>query len=318
MLFKSVEIKVSIIVAVYNSEKTLHRCLDSLRNQTLRSIEVILVDDGSTDKSAQICDEYVSLDSRFCVIHKSNGGVSSARQCGISCAKGEYTIHVDPDDWVDVTMLEELYNFACREGVDMVICDYYYNDDKGQVICRQCPSELNHLTVLTELFKHLHGSCWNKLIRSSCYKKWDISFPKDVDCCEDLIFNVRILLNPIKIGYLPKAFYHYVHTLKSESLTQIYLQSKKSYETDILLTSILSNDIPSTIWNKHIFPLWEYHVMCRTFKHKCLTSKQFKQRFARSAKYIFQTSAFPKLKCFLLLSCMGFYKQVYWIYKFLK
>lgn len=101
--------KVSIIVPVYKAEGYLHRCVDSILAQTFTDWELLLIDDGSPDRSGEICDEYAQKDSRVRVIHKENGGVSSARQRGQDEACGEYTIHVDPDDWVEPTMLEELY-----------------------------------------------------------------------------------------------------------------------------------------------------------------------------------------------------------------
>lgn len=99
--------KISVIVPVYKAEAYLHRCVDSIIAQTFTDWELLLVDDGSPDRSGDICDEYASKDARIRVFHKENGGVSSARQKGLDEAIGEYTIHADPDDWVEPTMLEE-------------------------------------------------------------------------------------------------------------------------------------------------------------------------------------------------------------------
>ena len=107
--------KISIIVPVYKAENYIHRCIKSLLSQTFTDFEILLINDGSPDKSGEICDEYAKSDKRIRVFHKENGGVSSARQCGIDNARGEYTIHVDPDDWVDPRMLEELYLKAVEE-----------------------------------------------------------------------------------------------------------------------------------------------------------------------------------------------------------
>ena len=121
--------KVSVIVPVYKAEKYLQRCVDSLLAQTFTDFELLLIDDGSPDRSGEICDEYAAADSRVRVFHKVNGGVSSARQCGMDNATGEYTIHADPDDWVEPIMLKELYVKAKEENADMVFCNYYW--DKG-------------------------------------------------------------------------------------------------------------------------------------------------------------------------------------------
>lgn len=115
---------VSVIVPVYKAENYLCHCVDSLLAQTFPDFEILLIDDGSPDHSGDICDEYARKDSRVRVFHKENEGVSSTRQCGIDNAKGEYTIHADPDDWVEPDMLEELYKKAKEEDADVVICDF--------------------------------------------------------------------------------------------------------------------------------------------------------------------------------------------------
>ena len=114
---------ISIIVAVYKVEACLSRCIDSLLAQTFTDFELLLIDDGSPDSSGMICDVYAERDSRVRAFHKENGGVSSAREYGLCQARGEYIIHADPDDWVEPTMLEVLYNKAQEEAADMVICD---------------------------------------------------------------------------------------------------------------------------------------------------------------------------------------------------
>lgn len=129
---------VSIIVPIYNAEKYLQKCIDSVLSQTFKDWECILVDDGSPDRCGEICDEYAKNDNRFKVIHQVNGGVSSARQIGHDLANGEYTIHIDPDDWVEPTMIEELYSKARSEDSDMVICDYFQNniaEGGGKYLC---------------------------------------------------------------------------------------------------------------------------------------------------------------------------------------
>ena len=187
-------ISVSIIVPVYKAEAYLHRCVDSILAQTFTNWELLLIDDGSPDRSGAICDEYASKDARIRVFHKENGGVSSARQKGQDEAQGEYTIHADPDDWVEPTMLEELYKKAKADDADMVICDYYMNDGENQTYITQKPTVLDRKTVLGELlFQQLHGSCWNKLVRRACYSGYGICFPNNMNCWEDLYFNVKLL-----------------------------------------------------------------------------------------------------------------------------
>lgn len=201
--------KISIIVPVYKAEAYLHRCIDSILAQTFTDWELLLIDDGSPDRSGGICDEYASRDSRIRVFHKENGGVSSARQKGQDEAVGEYTIHADPDDWVESNMLSELYAKAKAEDADMVICDFF-TETKSGVICTQKPQTCSAQGVFEELMlQQLHGSCWNKLVRRVCYNEYDVRFPKDIILWEDLYVNCCLLMHPIKVSYLGNAYYHY-------------------------------------------------------------------------------------------------------------
>ena len=120
------EVKVSVVIPVYNTETYLKKCLNSVRNQTLREIEMICVDDGSTDGSLRILEEYARADSRIKVIHKENGGLVSARKAGVALAVGQYTGYVDSDDWIDSGMYEYLYRTALQNQADMVSSGYFF------------------------------------------------------------------------------------------------------------------------------------------------------------------------------------------------
>ena len=240
--------KISVIVPVYKAEDYLHRCVDSLLAQTFRDFEVLLVDDGSPDCSGRICDDYACKDSRIKVFHKGNGGVSSARQYGTDNARGEYVIHADPDDWVEPTMLEELYGKACVEDADMVICDYYVDTHSGTTYSSQRPSQLNSEIVLQELFQQLHGSCCNKLVRRVCYSRFAIGFPLELSYCEDLFVNVCLLSHNLRVAYLDKAFYHYDQIVNGNSLVHkpyafIAEQNKK-------FRHLLGEKLPANIYGK--------------------------------------------------------------------
>lgn len=211
---------ISIIVPVYKAEKYLHKCLDSILAQTFTDFEVLLIDDGSPDRSGEICDEYAAKDSRMRVFHKENGGVSAARQTGMDNALGEWTIHVDPDDWVEPTMLEELYKKAKETDADMVICDYFQDIGNCSQYIDQVPSSLDHIEILKGLFRNLQGSCWNKLVKRDCYSRYGIRFPKGINICEDRQVNMELLIHDIKVAYHPAAFYHYVIGINQNSLVQ--------------------------------------------------------------------------------------------------
>ncbi len=123
-------IAVSIVVPVYNAEKYLVKCLDSIIGQTLKNIEIIIIDDGSTDGSSEICMEYASRDSRIIYYKKENEGLAAARQDGIERANGEYIGFVDSDDWLELNMYEEMYTSATTENADIVFCNCFFNDSE--------------------------------------------------------------------------------------------------------------------------------------------------------------------------------------------
>lgn len=212
---------ISVIVPVYNAEAYLHRCVDSLLAQTFHNFEILLIDDGSPDKSRDICDQYSQQDDRIRVFHKANGGVSSARQLGIEQAKGKYSIHCDPDDWVEANMLEELYKKATKTNADIVICDFCVDTAQQTIICKQpIKSNCSNDVLIQLLENELHGSTCNKLIKHSLYSQYNINFPKGIDYCEDFCVITQLLLKNLHIEYLPKAFYHYNQFDNAESITR--------------------------------------------------------------------------------------------------
>lgn len=211
---------ISVIVAVFQVERYLRRCLNSLQTQTFPNFEVILVDDGSPDKSGGICDEYVGLDYRFRVIHKEHEGVSIARQTGLDAARGEYVIHADPDDWVEADWLQTLYDKIIEENADMVICDFerVYADRK--VYRTQKPSSLDNAGIIQDLLEEkLSGSCCNKLIRKSCLSRNNITFNPRMTFMEDLYVVCMLLRFDIKVCYLSKMLYHYCNNGNNISLS---------------------------------------------------------------------------------------------------
>ena len=129
------EPKISVIVPVYKVEPYLRKCLDSIVNQTYRNLEIILVDDGSPDNCGAICDEYAAGDGRIRVIHQENGGVSSARNAGLSAVTGEWVGWVDSDDWIEPDMYEYLLKNALEQNADIAVCSHYEVHRETEVFC---------------------------------------------------------------------------------------------------------------------------------------------------------------------------------------
>lgn len=269
---------ISVIVAIYNAENYLHRCLDSILAQTFTDFELILVNDGSTDCSGKICDEYALKDNRIKVIHKSNGGVASSRQMGVDNALGNYTIHADPDDWVEPTMLEELYKKAIEKDADMVICDFYVQTCNTCITRTQRISEESSEATLLALLSHkLHGSLWNKLIRLECYKKFNIRFVEGLNFCEDYLVCIKMLRNDIKVAYLNKAFYYYDLFTNNNSITRKY--TLDTYKQRLFFI----NELKSTLEAKHKNYILknEANVAIECLRHRVLEKKEFKRLYSK-------------------------------------
>lgn len=311
------EPKVSVIVPVYKAEKYLRKCVDSLLAQTFRNFEVILVDDGSPDNSGVICDEYAKKDPRVRVFHKENGGVSSARQCGLDHARGEYTIHADPDDWVDPNMLEELYAKAKAEDADMVICDFYVNDSRGQRYVRQQPSALDHETVLRELFQQLHGSCWNKLVRRACYGEYNVSFPQGFSFCEDLYTNTALLKHKMRVSYISLAFYHYEQQVNAGSIVRS--SKKRTYERDCRQLVAFKDLLQDLACFDEAFGRIQTTIVIRAFYSGGYTTKEFKELYAPFRDIVLSRNDISsKDRFFLKVSFMGHYRVAYRVWRGMK
>ena len=295
---------VSIIVPVYKAERYLQRCLTSILNQSFCDWEAILVDDGSPDGSGVILDEYALKDHRLHVIHKNNGGVSSARQVGIENARGKYLIHIDPDDWVEPNMLEELYNKIVDDAADMVICDFLWDRPMGISISSQRPSAFDDKSIMIDLFtERLHGSCCNKLVRRDVIVANHISFPPQLSIHEDLFFVTRLLLENIKVTYLNKAFYHYVIGENENSISQSVGQS---YEYDVMILNMFDKLLDGNECKKYADRLFATKVIVKEFCRKESSSIDFIKKCMPYISFIPYINS-PKRRIECVLSMMGFY-----------
>lgn len=205
--------KISVIVPIYNAEKHLHRCIDSILNQTFTDLEVLLINDGSTDSSGCICNEYAKKDFRVRVFHKENGGVASARNVGLENMQGDFVIHCDSDDFITPNMLDAMYKHILHNNADILICDFYYLNKSNKKQYRvQKPTSFNGQGIISDmLLGRLHGSTWNKLVRTDIIKENNLLFIDKVDYCEDLLFNTQVLCLTNSVCYLPQAFYNYCY-----------------------------------------------------------------------------------------------------------
>lgn len=211
---------VSISVPIYKTEKDLRRCVESLLNQTLRDIEIILIDDGSPDNCGIICDEYAAKDARIKVIHKENGGLSSARKEGLKHCTGIYYTVCDSDDWVEPTMYEELYQRAVETNADIVACDYYSEYGNGKQVRSASYTYTTQEQYIEDLMLRTTSvNTWSKLFRRDMIRDLGIDYTEGVNLGEDGLFLFKTLLVPQKIATLPRALYHYQRDMNSASYT---------------------------------------------------------------------------------------------------
>ena len=210
--------KVSIIVPIYNVEMYIEKCLETLVNQTLKDIEIILVNDGSKDGSAEIAKKYLEkYPEKIIYLEKENGGLSDSRNYGLPHAKGEYIAFLDSDDYVEKNMYEEMYKLAKKENSDMVQCNFYweYPDKNKKEI-----AEVKEYTGKKEMLEKTRVEAWNKLIkREILVKNPEIRFPKGLRY-EDVEFTYKLVPYVEKVSILNKPFIHYIQRKNSISNTQ--------------------------------------------------------------------------------------------------
>ena len=252
-------IKFSIVIPCYKVEQYLPKCVESLCNQTLKDVEIILVDDGSPDNSGRICDEWAAKDERIKVIHKNNGGVSAARNDGLKIAQGEYVLFCDSDDWMDEDALNNLYQAGIQNNADIVIGDvsqvfgerivpvHFYDkefvtSDKKYIdelikanFCRKyCPNPYKGKPAFG------YGGPWNKAVRRDFLLEHNITFDVRVKgIFDDILYTAYILASANIIAYIQKNVYNY--RILSNSITH-------SYKPNLLEI----NDAIFNSWNEFI------------------------------------------------------------------
>lgn len=278
--------KVSIIIPCYNVEKYLKRCLLSIVKQTLKEIEIILVDDGSTDNTSMLCDEWAKKDSRIKVIHKQNEGLGYARNSGLNLAQGEYIAFVDSDDYVDINMYEQLYNSSERGKYDAIFCglrqeiapqSYIQVQDfdnitifKEEQMSRLALSFL-HKTELTP-YSRLFMSVWHGIYKRELIETLHLRFYSEREILsEDLPFQITFFKNSRNILFIPNCLYTYC--LNTSSLSHDIKLSK--FDTAKNLRHLLYTLIPDDDEDNYLIDI-EYYGRIRGLLTLLISSNKFK------------------------------------------
>lgn len=278
---------ISIVIPIYNAEKYLEECLDSILRQTFSDFEVVMVDDGSQDCSSAICMRYAEADERFVYIYKENGGVSSARNKGIEHAKGEWVCFVDADDWIKKEYLETMLSKAETESAGLVVCSYeseYHNvtTDNDEPVVMNKENMVNFL-YLTNKYGY-QGYIWNKMFCRDIIMQKDIRFDENARFNEDRLFCLQYVCEMSgKAVFLKNKLYHYC---KRENSVMYSVDNKfnkaifSDFDTSVKMLRILQDaGYPKQTVNlarDRILDSYDYirHKMQRTHYENALEEKR--------------------------------------------
>lgn len=231
---------VSVIVPIYNVEKFLDRCLNSISEQTFRQIEILLIDDGSTDNSKIVCQKHVNADKRMKYFYKKNGGLSDARNYGLDMATAEYVVFIDSDDYVEKNFVEKLYTTAIKDATDVVVAGFSWDFECGDKMFDVSLHDDNTIISGRELLKRVleykdgygYVVAWNKLYKRKLFDSEKFPYGK---LYEDEFINYRLFWNVKSISLVDIPLYHYVQrsgSIKNSSLSFKNLDTQREFYVD--------------------------------------------------------------------------------------
>lgn len=258
-------VKVSVIVPIYNSEKYLKRCIDSLVNQTLSDMEFILINDGSTDSCDSIINSY--NDSRIKYFKRSNHGIGATRNFGIDHAVGEFIGFLDSDDYVDADMYEKMYNECINKGLDIVICDHYIESESSSSTLRFIDFGVTSLDDSPNLLLDINLAPWNKIYSKRIFSS-DTYYPVGVKY-EDTPWVALMFSRANRIGKLNEPLYHYI--VHDNSQTTVI--DERVFDifkiTDLLFETLGNNEkIKSCVDDLVIYLITKYTISQRYLNNK--------------------------------------------------
>ena len=302
---------ISIIIPIYNAERYLRELLDSIYNQTFLNYEVILINDGSIDKSEDVCLEYVNKDNRYKYYKKDNSGVSDTRNYGITLANGKYICFVDADDLLSADYLQIFINNISEDEVQMVCCDFqrFYDEENIKLNLNDLEEgkikEYSNHDKFELLFSHCYGYLWNKIFVRDIILKNNIKFAKDIYMCEDMLFVFEYLKYINKVVFVDKKNYKYriISGSASKSLRNIkWFTIFKAFEKLISENSVYDKNIFNRIMYAYIFYLYEARYRLKFIKDNSnyLNIKNdINRRIKELKKFDYNLMLKQKLKIFL-------------------
>lgn len=310
--------KVSVIIPVYNAEKYLNRCIDSVLAQTFSDFELLLIDDGSKDRSGEICEEYAATNSRVCVFHKDNGGVSSARNVGIDNAKGMWLIFLDSDDWIDNSYLKKIYECANRDNFDIVSTDYYLEiTTQANCLKKENPTDNKDSIIRNLLTNHAGGYLWNKLIKADLFNIYRIRFPEGIGMWEDLVVSLKLYLVAKQVRHIPIAFYHYNLYNVGSAISNM---TEEKIEQKIKVCKLIEESLSSmNVLKDYLEELYIRQLIAKldyVSEQKFFNVKKWRMIFPESSKYWKKLDTPKKIRIQLCFVYNGFSCLAYVLFYF--
>ena len=248
--------KISVILPVYNQEKNLDKCINSLINQALKDVEFIFVNDGSTDDSENIILRYQKKDKRIKLINKENGGQASARNLGLKYAKGEYISFVDSDDYVDKSLYKSVYSILEKKDYDILVFDYYITDYK-KIGYYKVLNDIQSGVISNKQFFFASACPWNKIYKRSFLLDNNFLFPEGI-IYEDYASIIPLIKYNPSVYYINKAYYYYY--LSDES-TMRKKEYNKKYENIFKANEILVDSLKDTPYKDELEYMVAYHML---------------------------------------------------------
>ena len=297
--------KVSVIVPIYNVEKYLEKCINSLLSQTLEDIQIILVNDGSKDNSGNIAKEYEKNNKdRVIYVEKENGGLSDARNYGLKYATGDFIAFLDSDDYIEKNAYEEMYNKAIEENADYVECDFIWEFPNKIRVDKQYPYKNKK-----EMLSFVRVVAWNKLIKRQLITDNNLEFPKGLRY-EDIEFTYKLIPFVNKFAYVDKPFIHYVQ--REGSIANV--QNERTAEIFTVLDNVIEFYKKNNIYEKYRDEL-EYnyarYLLCSSLKRMCKIKDKTIRKKLLTESWKRLNSNFPNWKKNVILKTVNIGKNKY-------
>lgn len=308
---------ISVIVPVYNVEKYLDKCMQSIVDQTYKNLEIIIVDDGSVDNCPAICDEWAKKDRRIKVVHKKNGGLSSARNAGLDIFTGEYVMFVDSDDWIDKNSAEILLQTAENNNADIVCGSLYLENTDGTNLVPQIQNAVyeGEEIVKNFLLDKIRPEVCSKIYKGELIRQF--GFDENLRYAEDLQFNFFLMMKAKKLSIINFSFYHYLLN-SGNSITTPYITDARATSWKIfdgVFETVLGNKIleDAAVFR---FTIYTFAVLSRVLTVKEYRKKYFNEisrALLKHKKEILENNFVPK-KHKTALKILSINKNLYLIF----